>query len=116
MTPERWREMQELFHAAAQLPTVEREALLSRADPQLRASVEALLAQQKSSLEGGASLLETGTIATPGTQFGPYRIEGQIGAGGMGQVFRAIDTRLGRAVALKTCREQFTQRFFREAR
>jgi serine/threonine protein kinase len=39
---------------------------------------------------------------TPGTQLGPYEIEGFIGAGGMGQVFRARDTRLGRRVAIKT--------------
>lgn len=52
----------------------------------------------------------------PGTHLGPYRIEAQLGAGGMGEVFRAIDTRLGRAVAIKTCREQFGDRFHREAR
>jgi serine/threonine protein kinase len=45
----------------------------------------------------------------------PYKIEHRIGAKGMGEVLRAIDTRLGRAVALKTCREKFSERFRREA-
>jgi serine/threonine protein kinase len=52
----------------------------------------------------------------PGTQLGPYRIEGPLGAGGMGQVFRATDTRLGRAVAVKVSGDRFTDRFEREAR
>jgi serine/threonine protein kinase len=53
---------------------------------------------------------------TPGAQLGPYKIEQPIGEGGMGAVFRATDTRLGRAVALKTCHEEFSERFQREAR
>jgi serine/threonine-protein kinase len=51
-----------------------------------------------------------------GTNLGPYRIEAAIGKGGMGQVFRATDMRLGRAVAIKVCEEKFTNRFEREAR
>jgi tetratricopeptide (TPR) repeat protein len=47
---------------------------------------------------------------------GPYRIERHLGAGGMGEVFRAVDTRLGRAVAIKITEEQFSGRFEREAR
>src|SRR3990167_5234164 len=53
---------------------------------------------------------------TVGSVLGPYRIEGIIGAGGMGQVSRASDVRLGRAVAIKTSDERFTERFEREAR
>jgi hypothetical protein len=46
---------------------------------------------------------------------GPYRIEGKLGEGGMGDVYRAVDTRLGRAVAIKIAQPQFVQRFAREA-
>ena len=52
----------------------------------------------------------------PGTRLGPYHIEGLLGAGGMGQVFRARDTRLGRTVAIKVSLKQFSGRFEREAR
>jgi serine/threonine protein kinase/Tol biopolymer transport system component len=51
-----------------------------------------------------------------GTRFGPYEIIASIGAGGMGEVYRARDTRLGRDVALKISAEQFSERFEREAR
>ncbi len=51
-----------------------------------------------------------------GARLGPYCIESKLGEGGMGEVFRAVDTRLGRAVAVKTMREQFSARFEREAR
>ena len=47
---------------------------------------------------------------------GPYRIEERIGRGGMGEVFRATDTRLQRTVAIKTSLVEFTERFQREAR
>jgi len=51
-----------------------------------------------------------------GTRLGPYEVVGLIGAGGMGEVYRAHDTRLGRAVAIKTVNAPFTERFEREAR
>ena len=51
-----------------------------------------------------------------GNKLGPYEILAPIGAGGMGEVYRACDTRLGRDVAIKISREQFTERFEREAR
>jgi serine/threonine protein kinase len=53
---------------------------------------------------------------SPGTLLGPYEIVAPIGAGGMGEVYRARDTRLGRSVALKLAAEQFSERFEREAR
>jgi eukaryotic-like serine/threonine-protein kinase len=53
---------------------------------------------------------------SPGTQLGPYVIESLIGTGGMGQVYRARDTRLERLVAIKQLTEGFSQYFEREAR
>lgn len=50
------------------------------------------------------------------TRIGTYTIDALLGEGGMGQVFRAHDPRLGRTVAIKVSREEFTSRFQREAR
>ena len=50
------------------------------------------------------------------TMIGPYRIETKLGEGGMGDVYRARDTRLDRDVAVKTLKGPFTERFEREAR
>jgi Tol biopolymer transport system component len=50
------------------------------------------------------------------TRLGPYEIVAPLGAGGMGEVFRARDTRLDRTVAIKICTGRFTERFEREAR
>ena len=64
----------------------------------------------------------TQAMLTAGTIFGAYRIEGHLGEGGMGVVYRALHTTLGRAVALKVMRAEFTsdrefaERFLREAR
>src|SRR5690348_12116148 len=53
---------------------------------------------------------------TAGDKLGPYEIAGPIGKGGMGEVYRATDTRLGRAVAIKVSSREFNDRFEREAR
>jgi len=53
---------------------------------------------------------------TPGEKLGPYEITSLIGKGGMGEVFKARDSRLNRDVAIKVSREQFSERFEREAR
>ena len=54
--------------------------------------------------------------APPGTRLGPYEIVDLIGSGGMGEVHKAIDTRLGRTVAIKLLFDTHTDRFEREAR
>jgi eukaryotic-like serine/threonine-protein kinase len=55
-------------------------------------------------------------VLPPGTKLGPYEIVTPIGSGGMGEVYRAHDSRLGRDVAIKVSAEQFSDRFEREAR
>jgi tetratricopeptide (TPR) repeat protein/predicted Ser/Thr protein kinase len=124
MTPEHLRQVEELYYAAC-----EDRSVLANADPQLRLEVEALLAHGGTSLPtlSFANLLSGGLPVAPaavaaGTRLGPYLIEEPLGAGGMGVVFRARDTRLGRVVAIKLMRaehsrrDDFQVRFQREAR
>src|SRR5215831_14350038 len=55
-------------------------------------------------------------LLSAGDKLGPYQILAQIGAGGMGQVYRARDGRVGRDVAIKVSAERFSDRFELEAR
>jgi eukaryotic-like serine/threonine-protein kinase len=125
MTPDRFQEIEELFHAARVGSAEERLALLSKADPDLRREVESLLAGadggdflDRPAIHNVPPLEEDSTIVqlVAGACLGPYRIESKLGEGGMGAVFRAVDTRLGRSVAIKITRDQFSARFEREAR
>ena len=125
MSPERIQRIEELYHAARQKTAEQRAALLADTDPELRREIESLLAQRaggefldRPAIQNAPLLLEDSTLTqmAVGTRLGPYRIESKLGEGGMGKVFRAVDTRLGRAVAVKTTREQFSERFEREAR
>jgi Tol biopolymer transport system component len=124
MSSDRMRQIEELFHAVREGSAERRAALLARADPEVRREVESLLARQSDDLlldrpaveTMTQSLAGTGASVAVGTCLGPYRIEGKLGAGGMGEVFRAVDTRLGRSVAIKTTHAHFSARFEREAR
>ena len=125
MTPERFQQIEKLYEAACEGTAEQRTALLAQADPELRLELESLLAQRtggefldRPAIHSAPELLEdlTLTQVVVGASLGPYRIESKLGEGGMGEVFRAVDTRLGRVVAIKTAREQFSARFEREAR
>jgi serine/threonine-protein kinase len=145
MTDERWPRVKALFQAAVELPAGERAAFLAAAtgdDEALRRDVESLLTSDTSN----ASFLDRLPVArasvladplagpgasgnpTPspialaaGRRVGPYEIVATLGAGGMGEVYRARDTKLHRDVALKVLPDRFAivpdhlARFTREA-
>ena len=130
MMPDRWKQISSIFAAARSRPDEDRAAYLEQAcggDVSLRREVEALLANGSSP----SAVLQQ--IAAPtesvfdgprltGRRFGTYQVLDRLGAGGMGEVYRARDTRLGRDVAIKIVARRFTSdperlaRFEREAR
>src|SRR5215467_11126397 len=121
--PERRRRIEALFHTAREWPAPERRRRLDSAcgdDADLRVEIEGLLAQDDRSgllLDRGASIAldppsrSTFPTLTPGTHLGRYEILSLIGAGGMGEVYKARDTRLERIVALKVSSKEFSERF-----
>jgi len=140
----RWEQIEELFHAAWQVPAGERESYLAgrcAGDDLLRQEVLAMLNQRSSGafaavdrerrdlleqLEREFSHLSAGqnpteSILMRGASVGPYEIEGPLGKGGMGEVYRARDSRLGRPVAVKflsgamAANPSVLERFRREA-
>ena len=132
MDQERWRSVEGLFHSALERGPEARQAFLDVAcggDIDLQRQVELLLAKEK---EAGSFLetpairnmtdTETASRALLGREFGPHRIVSQLGAGGMGEVYRAHDSKLGRDVAIKILPDEFAPdpkrlaRFRREAR
>jgi serine/threonine protein kinase/tetratricopeptide (TPR) repeat protein len=127
MTPEHLQEIEHLYQTARDLSASQRRALLQTADPALRAEVEALLAAKDAGRNPSASEddtrgLETVTRIASGLQLGPYKLETLLGEGGMGAVYRGLDTRLGRPVAIKVLAKEFEtdpafkRRFLNEAR
>ena len=133
MNPDRWRQIERIYHLALARPPHERERLLDRechADERLRAGVELLL-RRTPSAEGfltepavaiaAQSIGDVAPAVLP-DQIGRYRITGKLGEGGMGVVYAAVDDRLGRPLALKVIRQETVDnpvardRFRREAR
>lgn len=135
MTTNRWQQIKEIFHSALEREPEERSAFLDKTcagDESLRSEVEALIeAHEKdgSFIDSPAYEVAAGWLADDeedvspvGQQINHYRVLSQIGAGGMGEVYLAQDTKLGRKVALKLLPASFTndpdrlQRFQQEAR
>jgi len=134
VTPRRWQQIERLFHDALERPLEERAAFLDQScagDESLRREVNALLdspATANRFLDGDALEVAAGLVsvskmpALSGRRLGVYQLQQRIGSGGMGEVYRAHDTRLGRDVAIKILPHGFSAdpsrqaRFEREAR
>ena len=134
MTPERWQQVKQIFQLAIECPVDERAGFLARAcqdDHILRSEVESLISshdQGGDSIEAVAGEAATRMLADTqadqivGKRIGHYEVLSRLGHGGMGEVFLAQDISLGRKVALKLLRSEFTRnedrlrRFQQEAR
>ncbi len=110
MSGPRWSEVRELFESLVdEPPAIARQRLeeVRRTHPDVAGEVASLLDHhgQAGAFLAQAAVLDTGDPAfAPGTQLGAYRIEREIGHGGMGRVYLAVDTRLERRVCLKMVR------------
>ena len=125
VTPERWQEVKKVLAGALERTPGERHAYLDHAcaEPDLRREVESLIAAHE---QAQSSFLAQPAIQAKelaiGSRLGPYEILARIGAGGMGDVYRASDSKLGRSVAIKVLPPGFVDdperlaRFQHEAR
>ena len=134
MQPERWQQIEAVYYSILEAPVEERCALLDREcenDADLRREVESLLQSDGHAgdflsperLRGHiARIGQTTEARAAGSEIGHYQILSAIGAGAMGEVYLARDTRLDRRVALKVLPRRFTAdpgrvaRFIREAK
>ena len=104
MTPERWQQVREVLHGALELAPEQRPAFLEQAcstDQSLRQDVESLLASSDAARSGFLQSTVDRVTLAKGTRLDDYEVQGQIGSGGMGEVYRARDLRLHRDVAIK---------------
>jgi serine/threonine protein kinase len=123
---ERLQQIEQIFQEALERVPAERDAFLREAchgDSDLRREVASLLAHHHEASDFkpwaaavAAQLISGHASLQPGQFLGPYEILAPIGVGGMGEVYKARDTRLKRDVAIKICAAQFSGRFEREAR
>jgi len=102
MTAEEWRRIRAVLEPALEMPPADVDGWLAANCPaEIRAEVDALIAASAGPTFIDHPVAPHDMLLPPGAAIGPYTIHSSIGAGGMGVVYRAEDTRLGRTVAIK---------------